>query len=121
MNTDLIAELAACPFCGSEARHGTYDIPAVQCCNEACGASLHRYHREEAYVLWNTRTHHAELKAALRDAETLQRVKSMRDVWMNDDREYLITYGQHHPVSLSCMVDKIDAAMNNSAGDEVTP
>lgn len=47
-------DLLPCPFCNGEAVRGRFDIPAIEC--RDCGASLHRYHKEDAYVAWNHRT-----------------------------------------------------------------
>jgi hypothetical protein len=60
--------------------------------------------------------HHAEIAAAVRDAETLRRVKAMRDEWERDEREHLVTFGQHLPASVICLVEKLDTAMRAGEG-----
>lgn len=39
------------------------------------------------------------------------RLIALRNMWEQDAREYLNTYGQHMPASLECLIEQLDAAM----------
>lgn len=43
--------------------------------------------------------------------EMLGRVEAVRDGWMADDREHLITFGQHLPASVACLAEHITTAI----------
>lgn len=73
---------------------------------------------EQARLLGMGSELEAALMARLEAAEkVIARIKEMRDEWDCDAREYLITYGQHLPASVECMVEKIDTAMREGGGE----
>lgn len=70
---DLIAELAACPYCGGEAMAKEETTAPKDCRHyvrcRPCGAETAlQPTREIAADAWNRRTHHAEIEAMARDA-----------------------------------------------------
>jgi hypothetical protein len=51
----------------------------------------------------------------------LEALISMRNEWERDARERLVTFGQHLPASVECLVERFDAAIQShlqGAGDE---
>lgn len=41
----------------------------------------------------------------------VSRLTAMRNEWERDAREHLMTFGQHLPASVECLVERFDAAI----------
>lgn len=62
------------------------------------------------------RTHHATLADMAKRLEAAERkvsrLTAMRNEWERDAREHLMTFGQHLPASVECLVERFDAAID---------
>ena len=60
--------------------------------------------------------HHATLADMAKRLEAaerkLSRLTGMRNEWERDAREHLMTFGQHLPASVECLVERFDAAID---------
>lgn len=55
----------------------------------------------------------ADMAKRLEAAERkLSRLTGMRNEWERDAREHLMTFGQHLPASVECLVERFDAAID---------
>lgn len=54
----------------------------------------------------------AELAELRSKADTLDALMKMRDKWEADERDHLMTFGQHLPASVVCMIEQFDAAIS---------
>lgn len=62
------------------------------------------------------KAHHAEIADMAKRLEAAERkvsrLTAMRNEWERDAREYLMTFGQHLPASVECLVERFDAAID---------
>jgi len=51
-------------------------------------------------------------------AAIVARVEALADEWARDDAEHLVTFGQHHPASLSTLEFMLRAALHPKGADD---
>lgn len=125
--SDIVAELRECPFCGTKAT--IEDFPGegewtIRCVNGACWATIHGHDRADgAIAAWNTRVNPAvHSKTCDSAADELERLRAVCRTnigtldWM---RQRLIEYGKPHG-EIDCAIEETERALSHSATKEPT-
>jgi hypothetical protein len=111
----LLDELEPCPFCGRGKPFDQWPCEWL----DGSGANVIRCawcHGAAPANVWNRRTHHATIADMAKRLEAAERkvsrLTAMRNEWERDAREHLMTFGQHLPASVECLVERFDAAID---------